>query len=109
MYRRCAVELLKTDRLRNAKAPKVQWECPLLYSDTLDLRKETNVPFPFFISQIGSFVLGITFGFAILFHVGSSRTKVNSAEGCFGVIVCTLGAVLTLICYVAAINAFGGV
>ena len=57
-----------------------------------------------FLSQLGSFILGITFGFAIFFHMGSKNSDATGADGCLGVLFCTLGTTVALLCYVAAIN-----
>lgn len=66
--------------------------------------KEITLQLPFFLFQVGSFFLGITFGFAILFHVASSHAKTSGAEGCLGILICIIGVGVALLCYVAAIN-----
>lgn len=58
----------------------------------------------FLLFQIGSFFLGVTFAFAILFHIASGHTNTNATEGCLGVLLCTLGVSVALLCYVAAVN-----
>lgn len=59
---------------------------------------------PFFLSQIGTFVLGITFGYAVIFNIISGRQRANAIEGFLMVVITSIGVSITLFFYVAAFN-----
>jgi len=59
----------------------------------------------FMYSQLGAFFLGITFVLAVLWRLAAGQSQANGGEGCMSILLCTIGASLTVACYIAAVNA----
>ncbi|MEZ4618233.1 MAG: hypothetical protein R2867_22340 [Caldilineaceae bacterium] len=52
---------------------------------------------------LGSFFFVITMAFAVLFHILAGRAGSDLANGCLALIICLIGASLSMSCYYFAV------
>lgn len=60
--------------------------------------------FTLILSQLGSFLLGMTLTLAILFQIASSRVTADASTSCLGRLICLTGMVAAISCYYLAIT-----
>jgi hypothetical protein len=57
------------------------------------------------LTNLGSFCLGVTLAFALLFYLGGRRNRFDGAEGCLGFVLCVSGIGIAFTCYISALRA----